>query len=405
MFFSQKQKEFLNYATHRWNVKTGATRSGKTYMDYYLIPMRIRQCIGSGLIMLIGNTKNTLVRNILDPMREIWGSKLVGNSGSNNTVQLFGKKCHLLGADKVSQVEKLQGSGLEYCYGDEVTTWNEEVFNMLKSRLDKPNSIFDGTCNPDNPNHWFKVFLDQDLDIYQQSYTIDDNPFADPTFVANLKKEYAGTVYYDRFILGKWQAAEGVIYRIFADNPERFLAKEPFGEPMRILLGVDFGGTKSGTSFVATAILPAYAKVIVLSSERHTGDIDPSRLGELFVEFVMKIISRYGRADYAYCDSAESILIRGLRKAAAEAGLPVQVHLARKIEINDRIRLTSRLLAQDRLLLTEDCKTLSDALATALWDSDEIKDVRLDDGTTDIDTLDAFEYTIERDATRLVNMG
>lgn len=404
MFFSEKQKEFMRCATHRWNVKTGATRSGKTYMDYFLIPMRIRKCTGSGLVMLIGNTNTTLARNILDPMRSIWGSKLVGRPGANNTVQLFGKKCYLLGADKVSQVEKLQGAGIEYCYGDEVTTWHRDVFTMLQSRLDKPTSIFDGTCNPDNPGHWFKKFLDRDLDIYQQSYTIDDNPFADPVFVENLKKEYTGTVYYDRFILGKWQAAEGIIYQAFANDPGRFAAQEPF-TPMQVILGVDFGGTKSGTAFVATAILPGYEKVIALASERHTGDIDPDRLGELFVAFVMKIAAQYGRADYAYCDSAESILIRGLRKAVTSAGLPVQVRLARKSAINDRIRLTSRLLAQKRLLLTEDCRTLSDALATALWDNDELEDVRLDNGTTDIDTLDAFEYTIEREASRLIDMG
>lgn len=404
MFLSGKQKEFMHNATHRWNIKTGATRSGKTYMDYFLIPMRIRKCTGSGLIMLIGNTNTTLARNILDPMRGIWGSKLVGRPGGNNTVQLFGKKCYLLGADKISQVEKLQGAGIEYCYGDEITTWHPEVFNMLKSRLDKPTSIFDGTCNPDNPGHWFKKFLDKDLDIYQQSYTIDDNPFADPVFVANLKKEYEGTVYYDRFILGKWQPAEGIIYQTFANAPERFLAKEPF-TPMQIILGVDFGGTKSGTSFVGTAILPGYEKVIALASERHMGDIDPDKLGELFVEFVMKIIARYDRADYAYCDNAESILIRGLRKSVISAGLPIQVRLARKIAINDRIRLTSRLLAQSRLLLTEDCKTLSEALATALWDNNNLEDARLDDGTTDIDTLDAFEYTIEREAVRLIHMG
>ena len=45
---------------------------------------------------------------------------------------------------------------------------------MLKSRLRCEHSHFDGTCNPDNPGHWFKKFLDSDADIYQQSYVIDD---------------------------------------------------------------------------------------------------------------------------------------------------------------------------------------------------------------------------------------
>ena len=207
MPFSPKQQEYFQEATHRWNIKTGATRSGKTFMDYFVIPKRILNCTGDGLILLLGNTKGTLERNILEPMRRIWGPALVGIIGSNNTVMLFGRRCHALGADKINQVSKLQGSGLEYCYGDEVTTWHEDVFTMLKSRLDKPHSCFDGTCNPAEPTHWFKQFLDSDADVYHQHYTIDDNPFLAPSFVSALKQEYAGTIYYDRYILGLWRAA------------------------------------------------------------------------------------------------------------------------------------------------------------------------------------------------------
>ena len=222
--FSPMQKEYWNRATHRWNVKAGATRSGKTYLDYYMIPKRIRACRGSGLILLLGNTKSTLERNILEPMRNLWTPSLVGNISSNNTVNLFGRKCYALGADKVSQVTKIQGAGIEYCYGDEVTTWNEEVFQMLKSRLSTPTSCFDGTCNPGPPSHWFKTFLESGADIYQQSYTIDDNPFLSKSFVGNLKREYAGTVYYDRYILGLWALAEGLVYPMF--DKERHVASE-----------------------------------------------------------------------------------------------------------------------------------------------------------------------------------
>lgn len=128
---TDKQKDFWKNANHRWNIKEGATRSGKTYLDYFNIPRRIRQCRGDGLIVLLGNTKGTLERNILEPMRSIWGDELVGTVGSDNSVMMFGKKCHVLGADKVTQVSKLQGAGIEYCYGDEVTTWNEDVLSLI----------------------------------------------------------------------------------------------------------------------------------------------------------------------------------------------------------------------------------------------------------------------------------
>ena len=73
----------------------------------------LRACRGNGLILLLGNTKSTLERNILEPMRNLWTPALVGNISSNNTVNLFGRKCYALGADKVSQVTKIQGAGIE----------------------------------------------------------------------------------------------------------------------------------------------------------------------------------------------------------------------------------------------------------------------------------------------------
>ena len=54
MAFTQKQREFLDNANHRWNIKQGATRSGKTYLDYFVSPKRIRQVAGKdGLVVLL----------------------------------------------------------------------------------------------------------------------------------------------------------------------------------------------------------------------------------------------------------------------------------------------------------------------------------------------------------------
>lgn len=218
---SEKQLEYVQKSTgHRWGFKGGATRSGKTYLDFkWIIPLRIRERAGKdGLAVILGVTKSTIERNVLEPMRNLYGDKLVGTISSDNTAWIFGEKCYCLGAEKVSQVSKIRGASIKYCYGDEVADWSEEVFALLKSRLDKEYSRFDGTYNPQYPNHWLKRFLDSDADIFSQVYTIDDNPFLPPSFVENLKKEYAGTVFYDRYILGKWTLAEGLVYPMFGDS-------------------------------------------------------------------------------------------------------------------------------------------------------------------------------------------
>ena len=209
-----KQNEYRRCAVKTWNVKVGATRSGKTYGDYWLIPKRIREVRGlEGLYVILGNTKGTLQRNVIEPMQMIWGAELVGDIGADNTAQIFGEKVYCLGADNVKHVNRLRGASVKYCYGDEVVTWNPDVFSMLKSRLDKAYSRCDLTCNPEGPTHWFKRELDKaGEDWYIQTYTLDDNPKLDEAVKKRMKRDFSGTVFYQRYILGLWAASEGALF-------------------------------------------------------------------------------------------------------------------------------------------------------------------------------------------------
>ena len=291
--FTAKQKEYIRNANKRWNIKSGATRSGKTYLDrVYTIPQRIRERRDKeGLSIILGVTKSTIERNILQPMRSFYTPKLVGPISSDNTCHLFGETVYCLGAEKISQQSKIRGASFKYVYGDEMAEWNEQVFNLLKTRLDQPYSCFDGTCNPKGPKHWVKKFIDSNPnnDVYYQPYTIFDNPTLDAGVVKSLCAEFQGTVDYQRYILGRWVAAEGACFPAYAENPERFRVR--FGQikprmPL-IHLGIDFGGNKSATSFVATGFTPTFSDVYVLRSRRLTGIITPQELDEAFAEFVM----------------------------------------------------------------------------------------------------------------------
>lgn len=436
MQLSKKQNEYIINATHRWNIKSGAVRSGKSFVDTaYIVPQRIRERAGKpGLNVIMGVSKESIERNVLQPMREIYTSELIGNINNRNVARVCGEDVYCLGAEKVSQVAKIQGASIKYCYGDEIAKWNKEVFQMLKSRLDKPYSCFDGACNPEHPTHWLKEFIDNvELDIYLQRYTIFDNPFLDPEFVEKLCKEYEGTIYYDRLILGLWKRADGSIYKRFADNPEAFrceivdnISQESEHKQFRkeditsIEIGLDFGGNQSGHSFVARGYTDNYADVIALKSRRimakdEKEDIDSNRLNELFCEFIREVIEQYSvcmrNGDYVqYCnvesvfwDNAETVLGNSIRNAVEKEFPWISVRPAKKRPINDRIRCTVKLMGARRFFITKDCNSLQTALADAVWNKEVVgKDERLDDGSTDIDSLDAFEYTIERDMKYLI---
>lgn len=403
MQLTSKQNEYIRNATHRWNIKTGAVRSGKSYVDTaYTIPARIRERIGKpGLTVIFGVSRDTIERNVLRPMREIYGSGLVGTINNRNMAQVCGEDTYCLGAEKVSQVAKVQGSSIKYAYGDEVAKWNREVFEMLKSRLDKPYSCFDGACNPENPTHWLKEFIDSDIDIYVQKYEIFDNEYLPKEYVENLCKEYEGTVYYDRLIKGMWKRAEGAIYRMFADDPDRFIRPANIRDIKEIRIGIDFGGNGSGHSFVATAILWNGIVQPIMSRKHMKKDfpqgIDANKLSELFLQFVADVIEKYGKPRYAFWDNAETVLGQSIENACRKEFPSLLVLPAQKKKINDRINYTVRLMGSGRFFITPDCLTLKKALQDAVYNSKVLQEERLDDGSTDIDTLDAFEYTIERD--------
>lgn len=403
MQLTKKQNEYIRNATHRWNIKTGAVRSGKSYVDTaYTIPARIRERIGKpGLIVIFGVSRDAIERNVLQPMREIYGSGLVGTINNRNVAWVCGENAYCLGAEKVSQVAKVQGSSIKYAYGDEVAKWNREVFEMIKSRLDKPYSCFDGACNPENPTHWLKEFIDSDVDIYVQKYTIFDNIYLPKEYVENLCKEYEGTVYYDRLIEGMWKRAEGAIYRMFADDPDRFIRPLNRKDIKEIRIGIDFGGNGSGHSFVATAILWNGIVQPVMSRKHMKKDfpqgIDANKLSELFLQFVADVIAKYGKPRYAFWDNAETVLGQSIENACRKEFPSLLVLPAQKKKINDRINYTVRLMGAGRFFVTPDCQTLKKALQDAVYNGKALQEERLDDGSTDIDTLDAFEYTIERD--------
>lgn len=403
MIISDKQKEYVRNAHHRFNIKIGARRCGKTYLDIlYMIPKRIIERKGKdGLNVIFGVSKGTIERNVLQPLREIYGNELITAINSQNIAYLFGEEVYCLGCEKANQVSKIQGTSIKYAYGDEIAKWCQEVFIMIQASLDKPYSCFDGALNPENNTHWFKTdFLDtieeKGIDAYVQSYTIFDNPFLSKEFVDNLCKEYEGTVYYNRLILGQWCNAEGLIYKRFADNPKKYIwdKNKPLPQGYTII-GIDYGGNKSGQAFVCTRISYDYKTIIALGSEKHMGDIDPDDLFELEIEFAKKMEYKYNcNIDYIFPDNEEVVLIRGLRKGAPERGLNALVRGCIKEPINDRIDLFRTMLAYDMFwYIEEECKTLVEAISSALWDEDAKEDTRLDDFTSDIDTMDAFEYS------------
>ena len=374
---SKKQNEYIHGADARFNFKIGAVRSGKSFVDVvHVIPDRllsVAEC--SGLNLILGVSKETIERNVLQPMREWYGEEIVGAINNRNIAMVCGVPVYCLGAEKVTQVAKIQGMSVKYCYGDEMAKWHPEVFAMLQSRLDKPYSCFDGSCNPEYPGHWLKEFIDRDdLDLYLQKYTIFDNPFLPKEFVENLCKEYEGTVYYGRYILGEWTLAEGLIYPMYDEAIEQ----PPEAPAEEYRLSIDYGTQNAFAGLLWGKYKGVwYAVKEYYYSGRDTGT---QKTDEEYAEDVDKFVKPYtdGRIK-TYIDPSAASFITLLQK---RGGYKV-IHADNAVA--DGIRETATALKKGLIKISPECVNWKKEAQGYVWDekAGEDKPVKVADHLMD----------------------
>jgi PBSX family phage terminase large subunit len=304
-------------------------------------------------------------------------------------------------------------------YVDELTQIPEAFYSMLLSRLSVKNAKLYATTNPDTPTHWVKVNIVDNEEISKDvwHFTLDDNEILkreNEEYFENLKKEYQsmGGVFYERFILGLWVLAEGLIYKQFANNPEMFIRDEAVdenGNPinfMMISIGIDYGATEGETEFKASGITGGFREVWTIDEEKLTGLHTPEEMYEAFENFYYRVVEKYGKVTHCFADygALGQVLTYGLDTYLKRKMIPLRVQDCIKGQIIDRIYLDCQLFAQKRRFILRKCKYLIEAYKLAVWDEKKA-DTRLDDGTTPIDDLDASEYSIFSFYDKLVVRG
>ena len=221
MIYTPKQLELMrlwqNSKLKRINLLEGSVSSGKTWVSLVLWAFEVKTSPEDKAYLMCAKSLTTLKRNCLLLLQELVGERNFTFSLSSKEARLFGRKVFLEGANDARSEAKIRGMTLQAAYCDELTQFPEDFYTMLLSRLRLPNAKLIATTNPDAPSHWLKVnYIDRqnELDFLDIKFLLDDNPTLPPDYVENLKKEYVG-VFYERFILGNWVAAEGMIYPMY----------------------------------------------------------------------------------------------------------------------------------------------------------------------------------------------
>lgn len=411
--FSEKHKIYINNALHnKMNVAEGAIRSGKTIDHCIIAAMYLEKCrdkihLASG--STIGNAKlnigvcNGFGLENLFRGRCKWG-KYRDNEALFIRTQTGEKVVVFAGGGKADSYKRILGNsyGLwiateineHYDSEDSRTSFIKVAFGRQAAALD---ALVLWDLNPCGPNHpIYTDYIDKYLDGYvggyqYQHFTIEDNLSIPESRREEIKSQYdPQSVWYRRDILGERCVAEGLIYPLFADKPARYaISRDELPAFEYITIGVDFGGNKSAFSFVATGTTAEWAPVALRSLRIPAKGVSVEQMMSKFVRFAESIEQDYGPVDYVYADSAEQAIINSMYQQTKYS-----VVNSVKGQIIDRIRTADLLLSTDRFKYVEgECDSLVKALCDAVWDSKALDDVRLDNGTSDIDTLDAWEYS------------
>lgn len=409
---SHKQKKILAFPYSRYDalICDGAVRSGKTSIMMWAFVRWAMENFSGQRFGVCGRTMDSCTKNIIVPFTAMslakeryiirWrrGDKVmeVRRGAVTNYFEVFG------GKDEASYT-LIQGRTLAGVLLDEVVLMPRSFVEQALARCSVDGARLWFSCNPGSPHHWFYqewIKRSRERNALYLHFEMTDNPGLSKRTLERYENMYAG-IFYDRYVRGLWVAAEGIVYKDFANDTEKYLIGDPLewakqnGTSFSIIsIGVDFGGTKSATKFQATGITKDFRVVALEEEYIKNEEIDPNALNRRFATFCQLITSKYGYSQ-TRADSAETVLIRGLDHTAQKMHLGTQVKNAMKLQITDRIRLVVLLMKQGRFKVSRNCPHLIDAMQTAIYDPDKFEDERLDDGTSDIDSLDAFEYSIE----------
>lgn len=418
--FSRKQRKVLNWwcrsspvRDYNGIIADGAIRSGKSVaMSLSFVIWAMSEFEACNFAMC-GKTIGSFRRNVLFWLKLMLRSRgysvseqrtenlvIVKRNNVQNYFYVFG------GKDERSQ-DLIQGITLAGVFFDEVALMPESFVNQATGRCSVDGSKFWFNCNPGSPAHWFKTgWIDKRADkrLLYLHFTMGDNLSLTEAVKERYRGMYTG-VFFKRYILGEWKSADGVIYRQFADDPERFILDEVPADIIIGTMGLDFGGNGSAHAGCLVGITRGYRSIVILGEYYRKEVIDPGTLTDDVCGFVQRSQAQV-RATSIWCDSAETTLIKGIRTEVFARHIPVEVRNARKGEIIDRIRLCDMLMSQGRFFIMRRCRHTIAALSEAVWDGKSpTKDKRLDDGSTNIDSLDALEYALEPHANRLIEFG
>ena len=365
--FSPKQRQVLTWwQTGRWQalICDGAVRSGKTFCMGLSFFLWAQHDFNGRQFALCGKTVGALRRNLLTelvPCLRRIGMEVRENRSANTlTVVYAGHRNQFLlfGGKDASSAALIQGSTLAGLLLDETALMPRAFVEQAVARCSVRGSRLWFNCNPEGPEHWFyKEWIEkaESRSALRLHFTMEDNPGLPPEIRQRYERLYTG-VFYRRFVLGEWAAAQGLVYDFF--DPDKDAAEVPDGPLSAWRVSVDYGtvnplsmglwGEKNGVWY--------RVEEVYYDSRREGRQKTDAEYAEMLEQLVAGRDIQRVIVDPSAASFIETLRRKGWQVMKADN------------DVADGIRVTADLLRQRRIVLCRPCRDCLREMALYCWD-------------------------------------
>ena len=229
---SAKQKLTMNwwgdpkYSDYDAVICDGAVRSGKTLSMSLGFVLWASCSFDGGAFAICGKTVTSLRRNVITPLLPMlrdYGFTCIEKVSRNYIDLTFlghTNRFYLFGGRDEGSAALIQGMTLSGVFLDEAALMPRSFVEQALARCSVSGSKMWFNCNPDNPAHWFYtewIKKAEEKHALYIHFTMDDNPSLSDALKQRYRRLYSGA-FYDRFVLGKWTASQGVVYPMFSEK-------------------------------------------------------------------------------------------------------------------------------------------------------------------------------------------
>lgn len=413
--FSQKQSIVMSWWTPNSRYKDfdaiicdGAVRSGKTVSEALSFVLWSMSTFDGKNFALCGKTVGGLRRNVLGPLKQmlkstgyiIEDSRMEGcfciGAIDRETKKKVTNYYYIFGGKDESSQDLIQGITLAGVFFDEVALMPESFVNQATARCSVEGAKFWFSCNPNSPFHWFKkewINKVTEHKVLYLHFTMDDNPSLSEDVKNRYKTLYTG-VFYKRYILGLWVAADGIVYPMFDPDVHAVQLKRNW---TRIFVAGDFG-IQNATTFGIFGYYAPERRYHQIASYYHSGRDDGQKTTKEYADDLKQFLAdNLVMPEYITLDPSAAPMIVELRKDPYFARHGIDI-LPAKNRVDLGIQVVSFLLNERKFTLDPSCIKDIEEFTTYAWDSD-----KLDKGVEEVikiddHAMDKIRYAIMTDS-------